>query len=150
MPHGDLSDMTAYFCAATGFASMLKPELWYASAGPLKPMFDAPATPETLAAIRFAGGLLGGFMFLTLFIVRWNTVNGKAGALGCLIAAGNAVSIALAMDDRAFVLRGWYVLALVFVLAALHLAFNANPMLTSEMLREKEARRAAKAKAKAR
>ncbi len=141
--------MTAFFCAATGLASMLKPELWYASVGPLKPMFDAPATPETLAAIKFAGGLLM-FFFCVLFIVRWNTVNGKAGALGCLIAAGNAVSIALAMDDRAFVLRGWYVLALVFVLAALHLAFNANPMLTSEMLREKEARRAAKAKAKAR
>ena len=39
---------------------------------------------------------------------------------------------------------GWYVFAAFFVLAAMHLSFNANPMLTSAMLKEKEAARKAK------
>lgn len=138
MPHGDFSDMAAFACAALGGASIFAPNLWFASFGPIKPMYDAPATPEALAAIRFAGGLLM-FMFFTLFSVRWNVVNGKAGGLGCLIAGANAAHLAYAMDGQVFVPRGWYVIAALFFLAAMHLMFNANPMLTSAMLREKEA-----------
>jgi len=145
MPHGDFSDYTAYFCFTAGMASMLAPSLWYASAGPLQPMFDSPSTPEALAAIRFAGGLLAA-MAPIFFVVRWNVLNGKAAAIGCLIVAGNTISMALSMDNYAFVLRGWYILACMFVLAAAHFAFNANPMLTSAMLLEKEKARAAKGK----
>merc|ERR1719198_565794 len=143
MPHGDFSDKAAFTCAATGAISMFAPSLWYAGYGPLKPMFDAAPTPEALAAIRFAGGLLF-FMAPVLFVVRWNVINGKAGALGCTIAAVNCVVIALGMDEYAFVLRGWYLFALFLLIAAAHLALNANPMLTSAMLLEKEKAKAAK------
>jgi urea transporter len=84
------------------------------------------------------------FMAPVLFVVRWNVVNGKAAALGCTIAAINSASIALKMDNYAFVLRGWYAFSAAFLLAALHLAFNANPMLTAAVLAEKEKAKAAK------
>ena len=144
MPHGDFSDKSAMFTATTGLASMLAPQLYFMSVGPLKPMFDAEPTPELLAAIRFAGGLLM-FMAPVLFVVRWNVLNGKAGALGMIIAAANTAMVALSMDGFAFVLRGWYLFVVMFLLAARHLAFNANPMLTSADLLEKERKRAAKA-----
>ena len=156
MPHGDFSDMAAVVCLATGIASIFAPyELFYLGLGPysgdlqflngtvLKPMFDSPATPEALALIRFAGGLLM-FMGVVLYTVRWNKINGKAGATGCWIAAANAAHIALSMDDYVFVLRGWYLFSTFLVLAGLHLAFNANPMLTSAILREREKARAAR------
>ena len=60
------------------------------------------------------------------------------------VAALNSIFIALGMDDYAFVLRGWYILALIHLLTAAQLAFNANPMLTSKMLAEKEAAKAKK------
>ena len=130
MPHGDFSDVAAFGCAVVGAASIANPMLWYKSAGPIKPFFDAPegTTPavETLAAIRFAGGLLL-FMFPVLYVVRWNVLNGKAGALGCLIAAVNSAHISWNMDGGVFVLRGWYIFAAFMVLTAMHLAFNANP-----------------------
>tara|TARA_B100000787_G_scaffold109228_1_gene81250 strand:- start:215 stop:478 length:264 start_codon:yes stop_codon:yes gene_type:complete len=81
-----------------------------------------------------------------LFVVRWNKLNGKAGALGLFIAAGNTAMLALRMDDFAFVLRGWYLFVAMLILSGMHLAFNANPMLTSAMLLEKEKVRAAKKK----
>ena len=73
-----------------------------------------------------------------LFVVRWNTLNGKAAALGMFIAAGNTAMLVLRKDDFAFVLRGWYLFVAMFVLAGVHLACNANPMLTSAMLLAKE------------
>ena len=76
-------------------------------------------------------------------------LNGKAGALGMIIAAANTAMVALSMDGFAFVLRGWYLFVVMFLLAARHLAFNANPMLTSADLLEKERKRAEKAAAKA-
>ena len=130
MPHGDFSDVAAFGCAIVGIASIADPMLWYKTYGAVKPMFDLPegTTPaaDTLAVIRFAGGLLL-FMFPVLYVVRWNTLNGKAGALGSLIAAGNAARISWSMDGGVFVLRGWYLLAGFLVMTALHLAFNANP-----------------------
>lgn len=145
MPHGDFSDVAALFCACTGLASIFAPNLWFSSFGPLKPMFDGRATVETLAAARFAGGLLF-VLFPTLYVVRWNTLNGKAAALGFTGAAINTAHMALSKDNFTFVPSGWWVFVAAFVVSALHLAFNANPMLTSAMLREKEAARAAKAK----
>ena len=148
MPHGDFSDAAAFTCAAVGGATIYNPAFWYASYGPIKPMFDGEPTKEALAAIQFAAGLLL-FMFPVLYVVRWNVLNGKAGALGCFIAAGNSAHIAWTMDEGVFVLRGWYLFSGFLVLTALHLAFNANPMLTSAMLKEKEEVKAAKAAAKA-
>ena len=92
MPHGDFSDVTALFCAMCGGASMFAPELWFKEYGSLKPMFDGPSSPEALALIRFAGGLLM-FMAPVLYVVRWNTLNGKACALGLLIIAGNTAHV---------------------------------------------------------
>ena len=57
-----------------------------------------------------------------LFVVRWNTLNGKAAALGMFIAAGNTAMLVLRKDDFAFVLRGWYLFVAMFVLAGVHLA----------------------------
>ena len=84
-----------------------------------------------------------------LFVVRWNKLNGKAAALGLFTAAGNTAMLVLRTDDFKFVLRGWYLFVVMFVLAGLHLAFNANPMLTSAMLLEKEKARAERAAGKA-
>merc|ERR1719218_531509 len=134
--------------APLGSLFVLAPWVCFESAGPIQPMFAGEvATPATLAAIRFAGGLLW-FMAPVLFVVRWNVLNGKAGALGMFIAAGVTAHVALSMDDFTFVPRPWYALAAFFVAAGLHLAFNANPMLTSAMLLEKEQRKAARLAAK--
>ena len=145
MPHGDFSDISALMFFVSGAATVYAPELYFASAGPLKPMFEVEVTAELLAAIRFAGGLLL-IMAPTLYVTRWNTLNGKAAALGMLLAAGNTASLVLAMDSYVFVPRGWYIFVAMFVLSALHLAFNANPMLTVDMLLEKEKKRTAKTK----
>merc|ERR1711998_804722 len=147
MPHGDFSDVSALLFFVGGATSIYAPELAFASFGPLKPMFEVAASPELLTAIRFAGGALL-IMAPTLYVTRWNKLNGKAAALGMLLAAGNTAKLVLAMDSYVFVPRGWYIFIAVFVISALHLAFNANPMLTSAMLLEKEQKRAAKAKAK--
>ena len=144
-PAGDPSDFAALFCAAAGLTSIFAPTAWFQSVGPVKPFFDGPATPQGLAAAQFSGGLLM-FMAFVLFVVRWNVVNGKAAALGCTVAAINSASIAWTMDGSAFVPRGWYVFSGAFLLFALHLAFNANPMLTAAMLLEKEKAKAAKSK----
>ena len=146
MPHGDFSDKAAFACAAAGLTSIFAPSVWFQSCGPMQPMFDESAKSEPLmAAIQF-GGALFIFMFLVLFSVRWNTVNGKAGAVGCVVVAAQAVQVALRMDEYNFKMRPWYLLAAVFMATAFHLAFNANPMLTSAMLLEKERAKAAKAK----
>ena len=108
MPHGDPSDLAALTHAVLGFSAIFAPHFWFATFGPLQPMFDGAPTPATLAAVKFAGGPLF-FMAFTLFVVRWNMINGKAGALGCLVAAANSAYISLSMDSFSFVLRGWWV-----------------------------------------
>jgi len=55
------------------------------------------------------------------------------------------VSLILNHTSRAI---GWYLFSVVFFFATLHLAFNANPMLTSAMLKEKEDKKAAEKAAK--
>lgn len=131
----------------TGCLSIFYPAVWFASLGPIKPLFDTAATPELLLALRFAGGLLL-FMAPVLFVVRWNKINGKAGALGMWMAAANTAYIALSMDAFTFVPRAWWLFVVVFFCAGLHLAFNANEMLTVKDLEEKAAKKKAKAKAK--
>lgn len=82
MPHGDFSDYAAYFCLGTGLTSIFAPELYSREIGPVKGFFDGDVSAQTAAMISFAGGLLI-FMALVLFVNRWNTLNGKAGAIGC-------------------------------------------------------------------
>lgn len=146
MPHGDFSDYMALFTFVTGTISMIAPWLWFASIGPVEPMFKGESTDEALYAVQFSGGLLN-FMAPTLFVVRWNALNGKAAALGCWTVAANTLLLTLRMDGFAFVLRGWYLFVVMFAYAGYHLAFKANPMLTSAMLLEKEKEKAAKATA---
>jgi|EP01046_Picozoa_sp_COSAG06_P030238 hypothetical protein len=69
-----------------------------------------------------------------------------ASAGPCLkqIAAFNSIFISLSMDSYALVPRVWHLLALLHLGTGAHLAFNANPMLTSAMLAEKEAAKAKK------
>ena len=91
------------------------------------------------------------FCWLTLYVVRWNTLNGKAGGLGLFIASLNCLGISKSMDkmETSFVLRGWHILGALFFLASLHLSFNANPMWTSKTLAAKEKERAAARQKKA-
>ena len=49
MPHGDFSDVSALFFAVSGAATIYAPQLYFASAGPIKPMLDAESTPELLS-----------------------------------------------------------------------------------------------------
>ena len=111
MPHGDFSDYAALGSFVLGMTTMFAPQLYFAGAGPLKPMFNLAegASPDAAAlfTIRFAGGLFA-FMGPLFFVVRWNIINGKAAALGLMIFSINTVYLTLAMDNFAFVLRGWY------------------------------------------
>jgi hypothetical protein len=144
-PHGDFSDYASFFCLGTGIASMAAPDLYFQGVGPMKPFFDTPATTEATTLIRFLGGFLV-FMGLVLFVNRWNTISGKAGGLGCLVAAINSAHIAWTMDGGVFVPRGWYVFAGIFFLTFIHLSFFANPMHTSASLAAKEKEKAKKGK----
>lgn len=144
MPHGDFSDAASFTCFVSGVATLAKPSLWFAGVGPLKPMLDGPETPELLACVRMVGGFLLCLAPI-FFVVRWNTINGKAGALGCFFAAATSASNALSLDGG-FALRPWWLLSAFLIATACHLAFNANPMLTSAMLLEKEKAKAAKGK----
>lgn len=99
---------------------------------------DVAATPELTTAVRCIGGLL--LMFApVLFVVRWNKINGKAGMLGCFFASATFGAAGNAHGP------GFFAFAAAFLVEGLHLGFNANPMLTSAMLLEKEKKKAAKA-----
>merc|ERR1711907_113405 len=145
MPHGDFSDITAFICAAIGGTTLYDPTLiFYTAYGPMKPAFDTPPIAETLFALKIIGGLLL-MVFPMFYVVRWNKINGKAAMLGLWIAAANMIYHTYNMDGGVLILRPWYALAGIFLLASLHFGFNANPMLTSAMLLEKEKAKAAKA-----
>ena len=73
---------------------------------------------QLLFALKFAGGLLM-FLGLTLFVVRWNKINGKAGGLGLFIAAGNTGYMCFQRDGGIFVPRGWYIFVAMFILGGL-------------------------------
>ena len=101
MPHGDFSDVSALYCLVIGAASIRSPELWFTAYGPLKPMFDIEPDSTPPPAARFAVQFAGGLLLLlapTLYVVRWNKLNGKAAAFGFLMATLNSIAIALNMD----------------------------------------------------
>ena len=151
MPHGDFSDYAAFFCMGTGGASLFAPHLWFTGVGPLSPLLDGmgDATAQGVTLIRFIGALLLMIGF-SLFVVRWNTVNGKAGGLGAFVASGTAAYTALSHDGGLGHHTFWHVFTVMFLLAGLHLWFRANPMWTPETLaakiEERKARKAAKNK----
>ncbi len=64
------------------------------------------------------------FMSLVLFVVRWNVVNGKAGALGFVAASVNTALMAFNLDGGKFVPRGWCVAS--FILAFFFGIKNSN------------------------
>jgi hypothetical protein len=70
--------------------------MWFGSLGPIQPMLEGEPTAAALTAARFAGGPFM-FMAFTLFVVRWNTINGKAGAIGCTVRC--------ALGERSFAER---------------------------------------------
>ncbi len=142
MPHGDLSDYAAFSCAAIGIATLAKPALWHSPLG----MLNAVPTGDTAVAVRMCGGLFL-FMFPVLFVVRWNKINGKAGALGCCIVAATAIANAAGAAGGLAKASGWHAVAAIMGVSALHLAFNANPMETPESLQKKIDEKAAKKKA---
>ena len=89
MPHGDFSDYAGFSHVAFGLASIFKPSLWWQSFGPIAPLLTGAQTPAALTAVRFAGGPLV-FMGWTMYVVRWNVMNGKfAGGPACIACALN-------------------------------------------------------------
>merc|ERR1719453_1465457 len=52
----------------------------------MEPMFDSSPTPEMLSLVAILGSFLT-LCCLTFYIVRWNTMNGKAAALGLFTMA---------------------------------------------------------------
>lgn len=149
MPHGDFSDYVAFFSLALGMGSIFRPEEVYTfQVEPyVKPLLNAAPSQETTAVIQFSGGLLM-FVGFVCYVNRWNTLNGKAGALGLWIAAATSVLISYKIDGDFSVdlIRVWHVIAAMFTAGGAHLAFNANPMWTSKSLAVREKERAAKKK----
>ena len=137
------SDKVGYFSLITGLASIVSPGLWYQEFGPIKPMFEGSLTPESSALISFTGTLLL-FIGVVSYGVRWNTINSITATLGYSIAAVNSLYIAYQMDGSSFVLRGWHVIAVMYVLGALHMKFNPNPVWTSKTLKAHEDEKAKK------
>jgi hypothetical protein len=134
MPHGDFSDVAGFLTLALGAGYLFAPQFAFQKIGPLEPALDTAPTAELVAVLRVVGASLVGWG-LVLFFNRWNTVNGKAGALSSVIVASSIVYNQLVLDQFAFKPRPQYIAALIFVLAALHLAFNANPTHTWQSLK---------------
>ena len=147
MPHGDFSDKTAYFCFATGMIAYFKPDIYFnkieVGGFTMEPMFDSSPTPEMLSLVAILGSFLT-LCFLTFYIVRWNTMNGKAAALGLFTMATTFAYQAYKLDGGKFVFRQQYVFALMFYLATIHFWFFANPRWTSVTLKAREEKIAAK------
>ena len=101
------------------------------------PVFSVAASAELITLIRFVGALWLSWGF-TLFVNRWNTVNGKAAALGCVIVAVTAAYTAYTNDKNEFKPRSTYIFAALYFISALQLAFNANPTYTWQSLKAAE------------
>ena len=147
MPHGDPSDYAALCCFASGLTAMVYPHALWASIGPISPMLVEQETPEVKIVVGLVGALLM-YLATTLFVVRWNTLNGKAAALGTIVVASTCVRAGIQRGDGSFLLTGWWILAAVFLGATIHLIFNANELWTSKTLAAHEKERAAKKAAK--
>eukprot|EP00729_Bicosta_minor_P008687 gene8687-27501_t len=150
MPHGDFSDLAALVTLGAGLTAIWAPQYYYTDVGPMKAFFeggDEAMSPNEATLLNLVGASLI-FMFWALYSVRWNTVNGKAAAVGTATLATTCGRIAWKMDGGELVFRGWHVLMVLYVLTTLHLAFNANPMWTSTTLLAKEKEKAAKKAAK--
>ena len=144
MPHGDFSDVAALLNIAVGAACLAFPQAAFSKLGGLEAVFDVAPSAELIAALRVIAAFLLGWGFV-LSINRWNTVNGKVGALLCHIAAGTIVYNQVYLDSFVFKLRPQYVVALLFLLTSLHLIFFANPLHTAQSLKAEEDAKAAKA-----
>ena len=141
MPHGDFSDYTAYGHLACGIASLVKPELWYASLGPIGPLLDGTPNPDALRCAKAAGVLLVWIGWV-MYVVRWSTVNGPfAAGPACLGNAALALFMANGMDGGIQKLRFWHVYAALAILGALHFMFNPNPKWTPATLKKHEEER---------
>jgi hypothetical protein len=149
MPHGDASDFAGYACMAAGIALLAKPQLAFEAVGPVQPLLPAGGSLD--GGVGHLVSLCGGLLLLTgmsLFIVRWNTINGPWIGTGHLIVSGVCANVSRNMDGGAFVLRPWLLFSMVHLAAFLHLLFNPNPAWTSAALLEKEKAKAAKKAAK--
>jgi len=146
MPHGDFSDFAGFGCAALGLTATFRPDLFFhSSVGPINPFFDGEYddASDSAATLQLAGALFM-YVFFTLYVVRWNTLNGKAGGIGCFTVGTQCVRIAWKMDNGVFNLRMWHLVAALMFFASFHLIFNANAMWTSKTLAAHEKAKADK------
>ncbi len=147
MPHGDFSDYAGFMCFGIGAVSLFAPHLAFQKFGALEAAFDSAPTTELICALRLIGAFCIGWGVM-LYSNRWNTVSGKVGAIYCLLGAGTIVYNQLSsLDNYEFKMRPQYLVVALFVLASLHLSFNANPMHTWQSLKaHEEKKKAAKTK----
>ena len=145
MPHGDLSDIAGFTLIIGGILQMYNPNAMLTAAnGPFQGMFNAPPAPHILdEAAGVAAPVLekelemmtrwcGGMMMIVgsmLYTVRWNPINGKlSGFVLAVQGAFTAHLIYTKYDKETFVLRPFYVYALMMVLSGFKIFFFPNPM----------------------
>lgn len=117
MPHGDFSDMAALVTLGAGLTAIWAPQYYYTDVGPMKAFFeggDEAMSPNEATLLNLVGASLI-FIFWALYSVRWNTVNGKAAAVGTATLATTCGRIAWKMDGGELVFRGWHVLMFLYV-----------------------------------
>ena len=117
MPHGDFSDMAALVTLGAGLTAIWAPQYYYTDVGPMKAFFeggDEAMSPNEATLLNLVGASLI-FIFWALYSVRWNTVNGKAAAVGTATLATTCGRIAWKMDGGELVFRGWHVLMVLYV-----------------------------------
>lgn len=117
MPHGDFSDLAALVTLGAGLTAIWAPQYYYTDVGPMKAFFeggDEAMSPNEATLLNLVGASLI-FMFWALYSVRWNTVNGKAAAVGTATLATTCGRIAWKMDGGELVFRGWHVLMVLYV-----------------------------------
>merc|ERR1712224_606035 len=122
--------MGALLLIVSAFSCFLYPAHLFQDLGPIKQQFAAGS--ENLSALIGLAGCLLMIIALMLSGVKWNPINGKMAGFGGFIAAGYTAYSTFKSDSDVFVLRPFYVYAVLIFLGALHIfAFPSNPLVKS-------------------
>lgn len=126
--HGNFSDIVALVLLAASVVCVWYPSLLLQDFGPIKAQF-ATSSSDLEGQIKIAGGLICAIA-LTFSSVKWNPANGKMSGLGCFLFAANIGWYTFKhMDKEAFILRPFYLFAVVIFLAGFNVfLFPSNPI----------------------
>eukprot|EP00930_Biecheleria_cincta_P003988 TRINITY_DN104895_c0_g1_i1.p1 TRINITY_DN104895_c0_g1~~TRINITY_DN104895_c0_g1_i1.p1 ORF type:complete len:280 (+),score=59.54 TRINITY_DN104895_c0_g1_i1:27-842(+) len=127
--HGNFSDAVALGLIAASLLCFFHPDHLFQDYGPLKAQFTNKSA-DLSAMIRFVAALML-IIALMLSGVKWNPINGKMAGFGGFIAAGYTAYSTFKADSNTFVLRIFYVYAILVFFGALHIfAFPSNPLIS--------------------